>query len=184
MQGFVRRDFGKHSEYGKRKRRFVLASENTKIRLRRSFCLSAKPICLPGDGGTGFRAGNVFSPCGPPQLRRGHYFASAGGRGLPRGRSFPAGFHHLRKHEGVRPSPLRVFHRRRQCGQYGGALFGGKDPPRPGRIHTGRCGRQAAGPQRHRLHAAGKAGLPGSSGHSGRVGGVASPLCPLRLLAG
>ena len=27
-------------------------SENTKIRLRRSFCLSAKPICLPGDGGT------------------------------------------------------------------------------------------------------------------------------------
>ncbi len=89
-----------------------------------------------------------------------------------------------RELQGSGQAPLWLFHRRRQCGQHGGPLFRGEDPPKRGRVHPRRQGGQAPGPQRHRIHSAGKAGLSRPAGDSGRPGGQPAPVCPLRLLDG
>lgn len=77
-----------------------------------------------GMGRPGFCLCDGGRLCGPSLLRRGDYFKSAGGGGLPRGDPRPAGLSVGGGFQALRASPSRLSRYRREYRSHGCPLYG------------------------------------------------------------
>ena len=120
---------------------------------------------------------------GPPLLWHGDHHPRSrctrlqGGHHLPARLEGPPERHRLRR---AAPGISRLG---RQHGLHGQPLLGDQAPPPHRRLHTGRGGRRAPQPRRHRLWQPHPPHVQERPHHPGRHRGLAQAPCALRLLA-